>query len=192
MDLDKSVKDCPLVFLDLETTGLWAERSSICEVAAFLVRQGKIIDEFHSLVHPHHKVPYSAFCIHKISDQDLIGAPYFKDIAKRLTDFLRRGILCAYNVSFDLGFMNYQLKKNQLAVLDPPLIDILAMAKNTLKLKSYKLESVANFFDLTSKIQFHRARDDAYVTYLIFSKLIEIIEKKQSIQARKIINLYSP
>jgi DNA polymerase III alpha subunit (gram-positive type) len=66
------------------------------------------------------------------------------------------------------------------------------MAKNTLKLKSYKLESVANFFDLTSKIQFHRARDDAYVTYLVFSKLIEIIEKKQSIQARKIINLYSP
>ncbi|MCF7887129.1 MAG: 3'-5' exonuclease [Candidatus Omnitrophica bacterium] len=192
MYLDKSIKDCPLIFLDLETTGLLVERSSICEVAAFLIEQGKIVDEFHTLVHPHQKVPYAAFCIHKISDKDLIGAPYFKDIAGSLINFLSRGILCAYNVSFDLGFMNYQLKKNHIECIDPPLIDVLAMAKNTLKLKSHKLESVAKFFGLTSEIQFHRAKDDAYATYLIFSKLIEIIEKKQSIQAKEIINLYSP
>ncbi|MCF7873934.1 MAG: 3'-5' exonuclease [Candidatus Omnitrophica bacterium] len=190
MDLNKNIKNCPLIFLDLETTGLLVERSSICEVAAFLIKQGKIVDEFHSLVHPHQKVPYAAFCIHKISDKDLIGAPYFENIAGNLVNFLSQGILCAYNVAFDLGFINYQLKKNNREYINPPLIDVLAMAKNILKLKSYKLESVARFFGLTSKIQFHRAKDDAYVTYLIFSKLIEIIEKKEPMQAKEFINLY--
>ncbi|MCF7916229.1 MAG: 3'-5' exonuclease [Candidatus Omnitrophica bacterium] len=190
MDLNKSIKECPLIFLDLETTGLYAESSSICEVAALLVKQGKIIDKFHTLVHPHQKVPYSAFCIHNISDKDLIGAPYFKDISQKLTKFLSKGILCAYNIRFDIGFINYQLKKNYLDCLDLPLIDILIMAKKTLNLKSYKLKSVAQYFGLTSDINFHRAEDDAYVTYLIFSKLIEIISKKESLQAKKIIDLY--
>lgn len=190
MDLSKNIKECPLVFLDLETTGLLVGRSSICEVAAILVKNGKIIDEFHTLVHPHQKVPYSAFCIHNISDKDLIGAPYFKDISKKLTDFLSRGILCAYNIAFDIGFINYQLKKNCFNHLELPLIDVLIMAKKTISLKSYRLKSVAESFKLTSNIQFHRAKDDAYVTYLIFCKLIEIIEKKQPLQAKNIINLY--
>lgn len=190
MDLNKNIKECPLVFFDLETTGLFVERSSICEVAALLVKQGEIIDKFHTLVHPHQKVPYSAFCIHNISDKDLIGAPYFKDISKKLTKFLSRGILCAYNIGFDIGFINYQLKKNYLDCLELPLIDILVMARKTLKLKSYKLKSVAQYFGLTSDINFHRAEDDAHVTYLIFCKLLEIIEKKQPLQAKEIINLY--
>lgn len=190
MDLNKNIKECPLVFIDLETTGLFVERSSICEVAALLVEQGKVTDKFHTLVHPHQKVPYSAFCIHNISDKDLIGAPYFKDISKELTKFLSRGILCAYNIGFDIGFINHQLKNNYLDCLDLPLIDVLIMAKKTLNLKSYKLKSVAQFFGLTSEIKFHRAEDDAHVTYLIFLKLIEIISKKESLQAKKIIDLY--
>ncbi len=190
MNLNRNIKECPLVFLDLETTGLSVESSSICEVAAFRVEEGRVTDKFHTLVHPHQKIPYSAFCIHNISDKDLIGAPYFKDVADKLVNFISSSIVCAYNVTFDLGFVNYQLKKNRLKCLESPFIDILAMAKNALNLKSYRLKSVANFFGLASDRQFHRAQDDAYVTYLVFCKLIEIIEKKHSLEARKMINLY--
>lgn len=190
MNLNKNIQDCFLAFLDLETTGLLADRSYICEVAAFKVYQQKVLDKFSTLVRPHHKVPYAAFCIHQISDQDLIGAPYFESIAPQLIDFLSDSILCAYNVTFDLGFINYQLVKNNQKPLSIPYIDILAMARDALELKSYKLESVAQFFGLTSDIQFHRAESDAYITYLVFSKLIRILSKKQSIQAKELISRY--
>ncbi len=179
-----------MIFLDLETTGLFAQRSDICEVAAFKVLGEEVIDKFYTLVRPHHKVPYAAFCVHKISDQDLIGAPYFEDIADKLFDFLSKGILCAYNVAFDLGFINYQLKKINLEPLEVPFLDVLTMARSLVSLKGYKLKLVADFFKLNSDIQFHRAEDDAYITYLIFCKLIEIAKKKHSLQARELIKLY--
>ncbi len=190
MDLDKDIQESPLVFLDLETTGLFAENSAICEVAAFKVVKKEIIDKFHTLVRPHHKVPYAAFCVHKISDQDLIGAPYFEDIADKLFDFLSGSILCAYNVAFDLGFINYHLKKINQKLLKGPFLDVLTMARSLVNLKSYKLESVAESFGLTQGVEFHRAQGDAYITYLIFHKLIKAAGKKHSLQSKKLINLY--
>lgn len=190
MDLNKEILECPLIFLDLETTGLSPERSYICEVAAFRIEKGEILGKFCKLVRPHHKVPYEAFCIHQISDKDLIGAPYFESIAVELSSFLSAGILCAYNVAFDLGFINYQLKKVNLNPLNLPFVDILTMARSSLKLKSYKLEEVSRFFGLTPNEQFHRAESDAYITYLVFRKLIEVIKGKHSFQAKEFIKLY--
>ncbi len=191
MDLNISIQECPLVFVDLETTGLLAERSSICEVAAIKVQNGKIIDKFHTLVRPHHKIPYAAFCIHNISDHDLIGAPYFEEMAGQLDDFLRKGVVCAYNVDFDLSFINHHFQKNQLKPLDVSSLDILAMARSAVELKSYRLESVARFFGLPADTQFHRAQSDVYATYLIFLKLTEIImEKKKVFAAKEFIKLY--
>lgn len=190
MDLEKNIQDCRLVFLDLETTGLLLEKNAICEVAAYKVEKEKIIDQFYSLVHPQQKVPYPAFCIHQISDRDLIGAPHFKDVAPKLVNFLSESIFCAYNAGFDLGFINYQLKKSGFRALNVPIIDILALARNTLKLKSYKLEAVAKFFDLGLDLNLHRAKDDAYLAYLLFYKLITILKKKQPTKAENLIDLY--
>lgn len=190
MDLDNNIKDCPLVFFDLETTGLLPESSYICEIAALRVVGGKAIDKFSTLVRPRHKVPYASFCVHRISDNDLIGAPYFEDVAGELVNFLSGGILCAYNIAFDLGFVNYQLKKINRKALETPFIDILSMARSALNLKSYKLEAVANFFGLASGSQFHRAENDARVACLIFFKLLEALKGEGSLPARKIISAY--
>lgn len=190
MDLNKDIQELPLVFLDVETTGLSAESNSICEVAAIKVLKGEVVDKYHSLVRPHHKIPYAAFCVHKISDQDLIGAPYFEGIGEKVVEFLSGSILCAYNAGFDLGFINFELKKMKLAQLTEPFLDVLIMARNLVSLKSYKLESVAAFFNLNFQGDFHRADADAYVTYLIFSKLMQTAKNKHSLEAKQLINRY--
>src|SRR4030042_782282 len=111
MDLNKPIEQYELVFLDLETTGLNAViGDAICEIGALKTRERKITDKFHSLVNPKKNIPEEAFRVHKISDSDVKFAPPFEKIADKLIAFVRESVVCAYNVEFDMGFINHHLR----------------------------------------------------------------------------------
>ena len=46
------------VFVDIETNGGSGERGRVIEVAAIKVEDGKIIDEFQSLINPGSSIPH--------------------------------------------------------------------------------------------------------------------------------------
>ena len=191
MDLTKNIEDFNLVFLDLETTGLdVVTGDSLCEVGAFKVREGKIIDEFYSLVNPGKNMPPQAYKIHKISDQELKGAPYFEEIADKLIAFLNGCVVCAYNVGFDVGFINYQLRKMGRLPPELPAIDILSMARGLLKLHRYNLETTAKFLNIDCGQGMHRALSDAMVAYKIFLKLNNILKEKGIKKLDEFVSLY--
>ena len=191
MNLGRNIEDYDLIFLDLETTGLDVIiGDAICEVGALKVKDKKIIDKFHSLVNPKKKVPHSAYLVHKISDADLSGAPYFEDIAKELLTFLEGSVVCAYNAKFDIGFIDYQLKHIDQQPLSLPAVDILLMARDVLRLPRYNLESTAKFFDIDCTQGLHRALADADLAYQIFFKLLDIFKTKQLSVLADFFSLY--
>jgi len=190
MDLERKIEDCDLVFLDLETTGLdVVTGDSICEIGAFKVKKGKITDKFHSLVNPGRNIPFEAYQIHKISNEDLKGAPYFKDIADKLIDFLKGCAVCAYNAGFDIGFIEHHLKKIGYPQLNTPVIDILSMARDVLKLHRYNLDAAAGSFNIDYD-SLHRALDDAHAAYQVFFKLADILKGKKIETLGEFISLY--
>ncbi len=191
MDLTKNIEDYDLIFLDLETTGLDViTGDSMCEIGMLKVRKREIIDKFHSLVNPRKSMPLQAYEVHKISDQELKDAPYFEEIADKLTLFLNNSVVCAYNIDFDMGFINHQLRRMGRLPLELPTVDVLSMARDLLKLLQDNLEATAKSVGIDCSQGLHRTSNDALIAYKIFLKLIDILKEKKVEKLDEIVSLY--
>jgi DNA polymerase III epsilon subunit family exonuclease len=190
VDLKKNIEEFNLVFLDLETTGLdavWGD--SICEIGALKIKGGETVGEFHTLVNPRKAIPYEAYLIHKISNEEVKDAPYFKEVADKLLLFLQGCVICGYNVEFDIGFIQAELRRINYPSLQVPAIDILSMAKRTLQLPRYNLRAIATFLNLNIR-SYHRALDDALLASKVFLKLKDILREKGIKILENYISLY--
>ncbi|MBU2102550.1 MAG: 3'-5' exonuclease [Candidatus Omnitrophota bacterium] len=191
MNLKRAIDDIDLVFLDLETTGLdVVEGDAICEIGALRTRGDTIVKQFQTLVNPGKSIPPQAHLIHKISDQDVKSAPSFRDVFDGVQDFLQDSIVCAYNAEFDLGFIKHQAWRENRVAVEFPAMDILSMARTTVKLTRYKLESAARFFGIDTAGGFHRAISDAQITFQVFLKLRDMLRERNLTMADDYVSLF--
>jgi DNA polymerase III subunit epsilon len=102
----------PLVFFDLETTGLSTESDRIVEIALLAYLPGGSVRAFHSRVNPGMHIPASATQVHGISDGDVALEPTFKALAPRVAEFFQGGDLAGYNIRrFDLPLLINEFKR---------------------------------------------------------------------------------
>src|SRR4051794_35343560 len=106
-----SVLEGPLVFVDIETTGMSYTRGRVIEVAAIRVENDEITESFSSLVDPEAELPMFITELTGISRADLIGAPSFYDIADNLYRIIDGAIFVAHNVRFDYGFLKHEFRR---------------------------------------------------------------------------------
>lgn len=100
--------DTPIAIIDFETTGIAAGRDRVVEASIVRIDPGeKPRLVFDTLVNPCRKV--SATDIHGITDEDVNDAPTFNEIAGDLVQNLEGCVLAAYNVYFDMKFLNFEL-----------------------------------------------------------------------------------
>jgi DNA polymerase-3 subunit epsilon len=105
----RPIDDTPIAIIDFETTGLTAGADRVVEVSVVRVDPGqepRLV--FDTLVNPHRRV--SATEIHGISDADVADAPSFQDIAGELLAQLNGCVIAAYNVYFDIKFLNFEMQ----------------------------------------------------------------------------------
>jgi DNA polymerase-3 subunit alpha (Gram-positive type) len=180
-----------LVFFDVETTGLDPQQGdAICELGAVKLRDYVLVDTFGTLINPKIKIPPQVTLIHGICDEDVKGAPYFEEIVDKLLYFLENSIICGYNIGFDLGFLNAELKKTNYPEVELPALDILLMTRKTFPdLGYYNLTSIASYLNVEKK-EFHRALDDAQATSQIFLKIKEILKTKGITKMEELLGLY--
>ncbi|MFH1771643.1 MAG: 3'-5' exonuclease [Candidatus Omnitrophota bacterium] len=180
MDLSNNINDYDLVFLDLETTGLnVALGDAICEIGAFKVRNRRIVDKYHSLINPKKPIPEGAYRIHRISDKDVKGAPYFEQRADSLLSFLNNSVICVYNAKFDMSFLQGELNRIGSAAPNQPVIDVLLMARSLLSLPRYNLGEIARFLNVEPVGGLHRAMEDAFVAYKAFLNFTDILKQRK-------------
>lgn len=154
------------VALDLETTGLSAERDSIIELGAVRFRDGEVLDTFSQIVNPGRAIPRAIQQMTGISQAEADRAPSLASVASRFRSFVGDAPLIGHNIRFDAEF----LQSNNLYRYNP-LIDTWEMAVILLPgLPSYKLGRVAEVFGL-SIVNAHRAFDDAEASFRIFEAL---------------------
>jgi DNA polymerase-3 subunit epsilon len=99
----------PVVYVDIETTGISATKAKIIEIGAIRVDNG-LVSEYKTLVNPGSNLPHYISKITGIQDSDLSGAPYFDEIADELNSFLSGAVFIAHNVRFDYSFIKRQLE----------------------------------------------------------------------------------
>jgi DNA polymerase-3 subunit epsilon len=152
--------DRPVVFADIETTGLGARSGKIIEIALIRVEQNKITQEFHSLVNPGHHLPEWISNLTGILDKDLEGQPLFDDIADKVAQVCEGAIFIAHNVRFDYSFI-----KNHLAdcgqAFKPELLCTVRLSRALYPdERSHKLENIINRHGIKVPAR-HRAYEDA-------------------------------
>jgi len=100
------------VVLDTETTGLSTSHGHrIIEIGCLELIDRRLTGrEFHRFLNPDRNIDEGAEAVHGISRADLETEPRFPEIADDLLAFLKDAELVIHNASFDVGFLDYELK----------------------------------------------------------------------------------
>jgi DNA polymerase-3 subunit epsilon len=149
----------PVVYVDIETTGLSPAKAKIIEVGAIRV-EGDIVSEFKTLINPGSFLPYYITNVTGITDADLVHAPYFDDVAYQLHSFLSGATFIAHNVRFDYSFIKHQLEACGYK-FRPKLICTVRLSRALYPgVSGHSLEKIIKRHDIKVNSR-HRAYDDA-------------------------------
>ncbi len=123
------------VILDTETTGLRTEDGDrIIEIGCIELINRKFTGKrYHQYMNPQRTIDAEALAVHGITNQFLETKPLFADIADEFLNFIGDAELIMHNASFDIGFINYELRllrKNFRRIEEKcKIVDTLVLAK---------------------------------------------------------------
>lgn len=120
------------IVLDTETTGLDPHRGDrLVEVGCVeIVNRFLTGRNFHRYINPERDMPLEAFKVHGLSEAFLSDKPLFSAIAEEFLDFIGEDTLVIHNASFDIGFLNAELKRlGKPALAMTRVVDTLMMAR---------------------------------------------------------------
>ncbi|WP_174733984.1 ATP-dependent DNA helicase DinG [Mesobacillus harenae] len=160
------------VVVDLETTGNSPKRGDrIIQFAAVVIEDGKITNQFSSLINPEQEIPAFIEELTGISADMVQDAPLFSMIAPQVSNLLEGAYFVAHNVFFDLSFLQEELIEAGLEGFYGPVLDTVELSRIMLPTAdSYKLSDLAANMGLTHERP-HQADSDAYVT----AELLQIL-----------------
>jgi predicted DnaQ family exonuclease/DinG family helicase len=155
------------VALDLETTGLSADRDAIIEVGAVKFRADEVIDTFSSFVDPGRPIPLAITDLTGITDDDVAGAPSLHEVLDRLSRFAGSYPIVGHSVGFDLAFL-----QRHNCLVENETLDTFELATVLITdAERYSLGSLAQLLGIELE-QAHRALDDTHATYQLFRALL--------------------
>ena len=161
------------VAFDTETTGLKPDENRVVEIGAVKFDKDGIISRFSILIDPECSMPPEAGAVNNITDEMLKGQPLFKEVAKDFLQFIQNTVLVAHNASFDIAFINAELKRCRMGKLTNKFVDTLIFTKEVFpRLDSYKLQELAKRFEIVA-FAAHRAEDDARVCMEVFEHVAD-------------------
>jgi DNA polymerase III subunit epsilon len=103
----------PLVFFDLETTGLDVQQDRIVQFAFLRVNPDRSQDEWTALVNPGIPIPVEASRVHHITNEQVADKPLFKEYAPLVNEFLSGCDLSGFNVAqFDAPFLQAEMERS--------------------------------------------------------------------------------
>lgn len=120
------------IVLDTETTGFDpAEGDRMVEIAALELENHIATGRtWHRYLNPERPMPAAAFEVHGLGDDFLRDKPLFRAEADSFLDFIGSARLVIHNASFDMKFLNAELRANGLPQLpDDRAIDTLMIAR---------------------------------------------------------------
>lgn len=166
LNKEKNFVDDYVVF-DLETTGLDPLTTRIIEIGALKYHNNELVDEFSALINPETVIPEVITKITGLAKSDLEDKPTIKEVMPEFLNFIGDLPLVAHNSSFDLSFIEANLKRLGMPVISNTNIDTIEIAKIYIpKAYNYKLETLKKYFKLDYGS--HRSVDDCKTTNYVY------------------------
>ncbi len=163
--------------VDLEMTGTNPDGSErLIQFSCVFIENGKIVNEFSTLINPLKPIPEEVQALTNITNQDVKKAPTFDDVAPTIYALLQQTVFVAHNIELDYRFLNAEFERIGFPSLNLEGIDTVQLAQVVLPtLASYKLSDLTKYLGLSHNHP-HRADSDALATANLFLFLIKKIK----------------
>jgi DNA polymerase-3 subunit epsilon len=169
----------PIVFLDIEATGLNISSDRIVEIALLKVQPNGNRDSKIYRVNPTIPIPEESSKIHGIYDKDIAASPTFKELAKEMNAFLGGCDLAGYNSNkFDIPMLIEEFTRCDIHfdLTTRKLIDV----QNIFHKMEQRTLSAAYMFYCNKNLEnAHTAEGDTNATYEV---LLSQLEKYDSLK----------
>ena len=158
--LPQDVLDTVYTAVDIETTGTDVLNDKITEIGAVKIINGKIVEEFQTLVNPQVPIPERIVDLTGIDDNLVKDSPIIDDVYGDFFKFISGTTFIAHNAEFDFRFL-YNVGKKLGYVLTNEVVDTLELSRKKLPfLKRHKLNYICEHYNI--ELHHHRALSDAY------------------------------
>ena len=117
------------IVLDTETTGLDYTKEKMVEFAAVRLENGKIKDQFQTLINPQQHIRKSSIAIHGITAEMVEDAPTEEEAMPKILEFMGDYPMVAHNAIFDYSFINEASKRVTGKCIENERIDTQQMFK---------------------------------------------------------------
>ena len=163
----------PIVFFDLETTGLNYATDRIVEIALVKMLPGGRRDTWAQRLNPGMPIPAESSAIHGITDEDVKDAQTFRQIAKELWAWMKGCDLGGYNVvRFDLPLLVEEFLRAGV-VVDFSGAKMVDVQKIFFKMEQRTLSAAYRFYCKKTMDNAHSAEADTNATIEILEAQID-------------------
>lgn len=164
------------IVLDTETTGLDPNTGDrIVEIGGVeLYNHMATGNTYHQYINPERDMPQEAFQVHGLSEEFLSDKPVFKVIGQQFLDFVGDAKLVIHNASFDMKFLNAELRWMGLPELPwEQAIDTLAIARKKFPGAQASLDALCRRFGIDNSARtLHGALLDSEILADVYLELI--------------------
>jgi len=165
------------IVFDTETTGfdpLTGDR--LVEIGAVeLINHVPTGRTYHQYINPDRDVPEEVVKVHGLTNEFLKDYPLFEKVAQEWVDFVGDdGILVAHNATFDMKFINYELKRLGFEEYQwDRVVDTLEIAKSKFPGQRNNLDVLCKRFGIDNSARtFHGALLDAQLLAEVYLELL--------------------
>ncbi len=164
------------VVFDLETTGLDVLNNGITEIGAVRIKDGKITEQFGTLIKPDYPITEEITKITGITEEMVKDSPKISTVMPDFMKFIDGAVLVAHNAEFDMKFIKRFAGAEEYEIKNK-VLDTVEIARSVLPfLKRHDLHTIAEHFNIA--FNHHRAVDDATATAQAFIEMYKIKYKK--------------
>jgi DNA polymerase-3 subunit epsilon len=163
----------PLVFFDLETTGVNANTDRIVEIAYLKVYPNGNEETKTFRVNPGMPIPKEASDIHHIMDEDVANSPSFKEIGKNIAKDIEGCDLAGFNSNrFDVPMLVEEFLRNDIDIdlSKRKLIDVQVIFH---KMEQRTLSAAYKFYCNAELEGAHGAEADTRATYEVLKSQLD-------------------
>ena len=170
----------PLVFFDLETTGVNIGTDRIVEISILKVHPNGNKESYTWLVNPEIEIPAEAIAVHGITNEKVVTEPTFKELAAKVSDLIADCDLAGFNSNrFDIPLLAEELMR---AGIDFDMDNRKAVDVQVIYHKKEKRNLSAGYqFYCGKELEgAHSAEADTLATYEILNAQVEKYEDLES------------
>lgn len=158
------------IALDFETAS--GTPGSICAVGLVRMEQGRVTDEYYSLVNPGCSFEWMCTRIHGITEEMVTFAPDVDEMLNTIAPYLKGQLVVAHNASFDISQLRAATERYEVQFPPVDFLCTLTIARRAFPgRRTYRLGSLIDIIGF--EYAQHNALEDARACAFLMQKCIE-------------------